>query len=73
VIGRKQNRGTCWRYHYASIDIVEAGKRLTLYTMPVDQFTKKADAATTLLKKAKQRGVHVKLVLLDRDFFVHTL
>jgi len=25
VIGGKQDRGTCWGYHYASIDIVEAG------------------------------------------------
>ena len=69
VIGGKQDRGTYWGYHYASIHIVEAGKRLTLYTMPVDQFTEKADAVATLLEKAKERGVHVKLVLLDRGFF----
>jgi hypothetical protein len=69
VIGGKQDRGTCWGYHYASIHIVEAGRRLTLYTMPVDQFTEKADAVATLLQKAKERGVHVKLVLLDRGFF----
>jgi putative transposase len=69
VIGGKQDRGTCWGYHYASIHVVEAGRRLTLYTMPVDQFTEKADAVTTLLEKAKESGVHVKLVLLDRGFF----
>jgi hypothetical protein len=69
VIGGKQDKGTCWGYHYASIHVVEAGRRLTLYTMPVDQFTEKADAVATLLEKAKQRGVHVKLVLLDRGFF----
>lgn len=69
VIGGKQDRGTCWGYHYASIHIVEAGRRLTLYTMPVDQFTEKADVVKTLLEKAKERGVHVKLVLLDRGFF----
>jgi putative transposase len=69
VIGGKQDRGTCWGYHYASIHVVEAGRRLTLYTMPVDQFTEKADVVGTLLEKAKERGVHVKLVLLDRGFF----
>ena len=69
VIGGKQDRGICWGYHYASIHVVEAGRRLTLYTMPVDQFTEKANAVATLLEKAKERGVHVKLVLLDRGFF----
>jgi hypothetical protein len=69
VIGGKQDRGTCWGYHYASIHIVEAGRRLTLHTMPVDQFTEKADVVATLLEKVKERGVHVKLVLLDRGFF----
>lgn len=69
VIGGKQDRGTCWGYHYASIHIVEAGKRLTLYTMPVDQFTEKADAVAILLEKTKERGVHIKRVLLDRGFF----
>jgi putative transposase len=69
VIGGKQDRGTCWGYQYASIHIVEAGRRLTLYTMSIDQFTEKADAVATLLEKAKERGVHVKLVLLDRGFF----
>jgi hypothetical protein len=34
VIGGKQDRGTCWGYHYASIHMVEAGRRLTIYTMP---------------------------------------
>lgn len=69
VIGGKQDRGTCWGYYYASVHIVEAGKRLTLYTMPVDQFTEKAYAVATLLEKAKERGIRVKLVLLDRGFF----
>lgn len=69
VIGGKQDRGTCWGYNYASIHIVEAGRRLTLYTMPVDQFTEKANAVAMLLQQAKARGVHVRLVLLDRGFF----
>jgi len=53
VIGGKQDRGTCWGYHYASIHVVEAGRRLTLYTMPVDQFTEKADAVSHAAREGK--------------------
>lgn len=69
VIGGPHDRGTTWGYCYASIHVVEAGRRLTLYTMPVSQFTEKSEAIEKLLKEAKARGVHVGLVLLDRAFF----
>lgn len=69
VVGGPYDRGTCWCYCYASIHIVEAGRRLTLCTMPIHQFTEKATAVERLLKEAEARGVHVKLVLLDRAFF----
>lgn len=69
VIGGPNDRGTCWCYCYASIHVVEAGKRLTLYTMSINQFTEKASAVERLLSEARERGVHVKLVLLDRAFF----
>lgn len=69
VIGGKHERGTPWGYTYASIDVVEAGRRLTLYTMTVNQFTEKAQAVEKLISEAKARGVHISLVLLDRAFF----
>lgn len=69
VVGGKQEKGTTWGYCYASIDVVEAGRRLTLYTMPVNQFTEKAHAVEKLIAQAKARGVHIYLVLLDRAFF----
>ena len=69
VVGGPYDRGTPWNYCYASIHIVEAGRRLTLYTMPIHQFTEKATAVEKLLKEAKARGVHVRRVLLDRAFF----
>ncbi len=69
VIGGKKERGTTWGYCYASIHIVEAGRRLTLYTMTINQFTEKAEAVEKLLSEAKARGVHIGLVLLDRAFF----
>ena len=69
VVGGKQEKGTMWGYSYASIDIVEAGRRLTLYTLTVNQFTEKAEAVEKLIKEAKARGVHIGVVLLDRAFF----
>lgn len=69
VVGGQNVKGTSWCYCYASIHIVEAGRRLTLYTMPIHQFTDKARAVEKLLEEAKARGVHLGLVLLDRAFY----
>jgi putative transposase len=69
VIGGKRDRGTNWGYTYASIDIVEAGRRFTIYTTTVTQFSEKAAVVEDLLSKAKARGVHVAMVLLDRGFY----
>lgn len=69
VIGGPYLTGTPWSYCYASIHVVEAGRRLTLYTMPIHQFTDKARAVKKLLEAAKARGVHIGLILLDRAFF----
>ena len=69
VIGGKQERGTTWGYTYASIDIVEAGRRLTIYSNTVNQFSEKAEVVEKLLFEARARGIHVSVVLLDRAFF----
>lgn len=69
VIGGKQERGTTWGYTYASIDIVEAGRRLTIYSNTVNQFSEKAEVVEKLFLEAKARGIHISIVLLDRGFF----
>lgn len=69
VIGGKQERGTTWGYTYASIDIVEAGRRLTIYSCTVNQFSEKAEVVKKLIFEAKARGVHISIILLDRAFF----
>lgn len=69
VIGGKQERGTTWGYTYASIDIVEAGRRLTVYSSTVNQFSEKAEVVEKLIFEAKARGIHISIVLLDRAFF----
>jgi hypothetical protein len=68
VRGGKFEKGTCYGYVYASIHIVQAGKRLTIYTMPIDEFTEKVDVVEKLLHEAKTRGIHIDYVLLDREF-----
>jgi putative transposase len=69
VIGGKHEKGTSWGYTYASIDIVEAGKRLTIYSITVNQFSEKAEVVKTLILEAKARGIHISFALLDRAFF----
>jgi hypothetical protein len=69
VIGGKRDRGTTWGYTYGSVDIVEAGRRLTIYSITINQFSEKAEVVEKLIFEAKARGVHVSLVLLDRAFF----
>ena len=69
VIGGKQERGTSWGYTYASIDIVEAGRRLAIYSITVNQFSEKAKVVEKLIFEAKARGIHISIVLLDRGFF----
>jgi len=69
VMGGKQERGTTWGYCYASIDIVEAGRRLTIYSNTVNQFSEKAEVVKKLIFEAKARGIRISVVLLDRAFF----
>jgi len=69
VVGGKQERGTTWGYTYASIDIVEAGRRLTIYSSTVNQFSEKAEIVEKLISEARARGIHISIVLLDRGFF----
>jgi len=69
VIGGKQENGTTWGYTYASIDIVEAERRLTVYSSTVNQFSEKAEVVEKLIFEAKARGIHISIVLLDRAFF----
>ena len=56
VIGGKQDRGTSWGYTYASIDIVEAGRRFTIYSVTINQFSEKAEVVKKLILEAKAKG-----------------
>ncbi len=68
VVGRKPERGTNRGYRFATINIVEAGRRFTLLALPVGPFDKKEDILSKLLAYAKQR-IKIRKVYADRGFF----
>jgi len=69
VTGGKHERGTSWAYCYGTIHVVEAGQRLTLSSMTINEFTEKADAVEKLITQSATRGFLIRLLLLDRAFF----
>jgi len=70
ILGCKNQKGTSWCHRYATIEIVEGGRRLTLAAMQVNRFlfANKSWVVKKLLERA-MRYVKIKIVLLDRGFF----
>lgn len=70
VVGSKKARGTCWVHRWITLSIVEAGLRITIAAIPVNQLNNdKAKLIRTLLNRAKQLRVNVGCVLLDKGFY----
>lgn len=68
VMERKPERGTSHCYRFATINVVVAGERYTIFALPVDKFDKKEDIVRKLITYA-QRKVRIRSVYLDRGFF----
>ena len=68
VTSKKPERGTSRCYKFATINIVENGKRFTLLALPVNVLDNKEKILTKLILYAKQR-IKIKHVYLDRGFF----
>ena len=68
VVGKEQDRGTTKCYKFATINIVETGKRFTLLALPVGPFDEKEKILSQLLSYALQR-IKIKCVFIDRGFF----
>jgi putative transposase len=68
VVGKMPERGTNSCYKFATINIVENGKRFTLLTLPVSSLTQKEDVLTRLILFAKKH-IRINHALLDRGFF----
>jgi hypothetical protein len=47
----------------------EAGRRLTIYSITINQFSEKAAIVKKLIFESKARGIHISIVLLDRAFY----
>lgn len=63
----KFDKGTTKYYKFATINIVESGKRFTLLALPVGPFDDKSDILKKLLSYALER-IKIKRVYIDRGF-----
>jgi putative transposase len=68
VVGKKPERGTTYCYKFASINVVEYGKRITLLALPIGKLTQKENIIRELLVYAKNK-VKIKKLYVDRYFF----
>jgi hypothetical protein len=62
-------RGTCSFYAYASAYIVRKGQRYTVALMAVTREQTMEDVTKELLRQAKKAGIHVRFLVLDREFY----
>jgi putative transposase len=67
VVGKAPERGTSKCYKFATINIVESGKRFTLLALPVGSFDKKEDVLRILLCYVLER-IKIRRVYVDRGF-----
>jgi len=68
VVGKKPDRGTTKCYKFATINIVESGKRFTLLALPVGPFDSKEQILKKLLSFTQQR-IKINRIYVDRGFF----
>ncbi len=65
----KKERGTNLFYTHASLHIVEHGKRVTIFTVPVLPLDDHALIVEKLVQAARARGIRIHTLLIDRGFF----
>ncbi len=68
IVGKEPDRGTSKCYKFATINIVEAGKRFTLLALSVGPFDRKEQILNKLLRFAFKR-IRINRVYIDRGFF----
>ncbi|MCX6662806.1 MAG: hypothetical protein NTZ75_00995 [Euryarchaeota archaeon] len=67
VVGKEPERGTSKCYKFATINIVESGKRFTLLALPVGPFDRKEEILRKLLGYVLER-IKIRRVYVDRGF-----
>jgi len=68
IVGKQPERGTATCYKFATINIVESGKRFTLLALPVTNLDSKDSVLSRLFSYALQR-IKINHVYIDRGFF----
>ncbi|HIG99239.1 MAG TPA: hypothetical protein HA258_01545 [Thermoplasmata archaeon] len=67
VTGKEPDRGTTKCYKFATINIVESGKRFTMLALPVGPFDSKEEILCGLLNYVLER-IKIRRVYVDRGF-----
>ena len=67
VMGKEPDRGTTKCYKFATINIVESGKRFTMLALPVGPFDVKEEILSKLLNYVLER-IKIRRLYVDRGF-----
>ena len=65
----RRERGTNLFYTYASLHVVDDGRRVTISEIPVHQLDDHALIVERLISAAKARGIRICTLLIDRGFY----
>ena len=65
--GMKRKKGTNYGYRYASVAVSIAGINVTLFTMPMTEFTTNPEMLERLITEAR-KYVDIRALLIDREF-----
>lgn len=68
LVRGKAKNGTTYFFRYASLDVVESGRRYTIAMMPVDAETTKREVLEVLISIAR-KYLRIRFVLLDAGFY----
>jgi hypothetical protein len=70
IVRSKHDKGTELFYEYASISVVENGRRICIYTVQITLLSEeKHEILRRLITQALARGIKIKMLLVDRAFF----
>ena len=68
VCETRPQKGTTHRFRFATINIVEGGRRFTLLAIPMSMFSQKHEVLDELLAYAKKK-ININNVYVDSGFF----
>ena len=73
VVQGQYKLGTTWFHCYAAIRLVERGRRYVIKSRLVKplELCEKDKIVEELVTEAKRQGVHIRLLLLDKNFYSH--